>query len=105
MSNKTATAITVPEPLDQRPLPIRIRHVRFVTKGTLIANPREAEDHVAARKPEMATGYDIWLVPERRAFRFDRYEAGRFVVTKWMPESRIESFECDDAETQPNSAA
>ena len=81
---------------------IRIRHVRFITKGTLIASPREAVDHLEARKSaDIPVGYDIYFVETQRRFRFDRYEGGRWLVTKWIHESRIESYE---EWAQPNNA-
>jgi len=86
------------------PLEIKIRHVRFVTKGTLIASPREAEDHVEARKgPDIPKGYDIHFVESQRRFRFDRYEGGKWTAAKWLHESRIENYEEWDA-AQPSSA-
>ena len=77
---------------------IRIKHVRLVTKGLIIGSVREALDAVPARENDKApSGYDIWYVPARRAFRFDRYEAGALFRTNWMHESRIDVYEEWDA--------
>lgn len=86
-----------------KPLPksaVRIAHVRFNTKGVIIASPKEAEDAVSARESDKKpTGYDIYLVPERAAFRFDRYDGGQFRVTKWIPAGNVHNYEDWD---QPN---
>lgn len=82
------------ETVDKKPPGIKIRHVRFVTKALILASPKEAEDAVPAREGDkVPKGYDIWYVPSRRAFRFDRYEDGKLWKVKWMHESRIDTWE------------
>lgn len=106
MSTKsTATEPSKPEPTGA-PL-IRIRHVRFVSKGVIIASPKEAEDALSARDSDkIPAGYDIWLVPDRRAFRFERWDGGKHRVTKWVPECRVDNYEewVDADRDHPSSA-
>ena len=82
---------------------IKIRHIRFNTKGMIIASPKEAHEQVVARETDATiSGYDIWYVIERRAFRFDRYDNGQLRVVKWVPEAIVVVYEQWD---QPSSAA
>lgn len=84
---------------------IRIKHVRLVNKGVIVGSVRESLDAVPAREDDkVPTGYDIWYVPARRAFRFDRYESGKFFRTNWMHETRIEVYEEWDASSPPPGA-
>ena len=79
---------------------VRIKHVRFATnasrQGVSVASPREAADQIAAREPGRPSGYDIWFMPERRAFRFDHYDGGQFHVSKWITEANVFSYEDAD---------
>jgi len=94
----TDTSAPAPKPLPKSA--IRIKHIRFTSKGMIIASPKEAEDALSARESDKKpVGYDIYLVPERNAFRLDRYDGGAFRVTKWIPASNVHNYEDWD---QPN---
>lgn len=94
--------------LTPKPIPksaVRIKHVRFTSKGMIIASPKEAEDALSARESDKKpVGYDIYLVPERAAFRLDRYDGGQFRVTKWIPTTNVHNYEEWDQPNIPVSA-
>lgn len=72
---------------------LRIRHVRFPILGMMIASAREAADHVVARASSEPRGYDIFYSGARRSFRFDYFDGGRYVVTKWIPIEHVATYE------------
>jgi hypothetical protein len=97
-----------------RPVPktaIRVSHIRFNTRGVIIASPKEAEDALTARETAAKpSGYDIWWLPERNAFRCDRYDGGKFRITKYVLGTNVHNYEEWPAEqpsvpAQPNMPA
>lgn len=98
-----------PEKPDKKPAaaPVagetKIRMVRFLDKINL-TSVNQPDTAIGGREADDKDGYDITFVSARRAFRFDKYERGKHVKSRWVHETRIEVHEDWDA-PQPISAA
>jgi hypothetical protein len=84
--------------------PVRIKHVRFVTKGVMVTTGKEALDHMPARTSNKVQGYDIHYYRDRGEFLFvNHIDGGPY--TRWMDRTRIENYEVWPPDDQPSSAA
>lgn len=90
----------------QAPREIRISMVKFLTKGQVIASPREAMDGVTARADGQRDGYDVHLLLDEDRFRFVFHESGK-VRVRYLHVSRVDAYEewNDRDQSSPNKAA
>lgn len=71
----------------------KVRMVRFVDKINL-TSVNQPDTAIGGRESDDKDGYDIAFVSARRAYRFDKYERGKHVKSRWVHETRIEV--CED---------
>lgn len=122
MTKKNAESATVPPRVDStddeagdfmrshemspQPREIRIAMLTFLSKGQVIASPREAMDRVIARTDHQRDGYDIYLRLDEDRFRFEFHE-GRDTRIRYIHVSRVDAYEewSDRVQSPPNKAA